>query len=792
MAPTRPRRPLLWATAAVCAGSGLGASGELSPVVARVLILSIPIAWIGASKLRVAGDPVARFALLALLLAIAALRAGHEAGLEDRLLPGNLTGTWSATGSSAERDRGNLGRGSPNCTVACGSLAAGEEVALLPVEEPAPWARGPEPGPAIESGLSHPPGELEPDSIVRLAGSRPGPVDLCAAPLEDLRTRLLARVSHLGQPLTRGLVAGLLFGDLSQLPRGIADLFVRTGTFHILAISGLQVALVAVLLAGPLARLLALLVRGLAAGRLRPRPETLRAALLLLFVPLAGYGPPVTRSALTWMLGALAPTLRVRRLFVPPATGAPGEPPRRALWMPRASDPLSLWSLALLAECLVHPDAPLSLSVQLSYAATLGLILATGSIVAKLRSVLPATGRISEVGSTGRPRHAAARVVAQRLVDVSLYAIAASLAAVLATSPFVWTRFGEWSPAGILATPAIGLPVAWLLVIGWVWLLAPAAVPEVLLDLPSQGMTSMLEAFDRLPGSPCPLPPRPFVLLVLAVGLSFLAISRVHGQNHNRARAWIARAAALASALALVPWNLAPAALEIHALDVGSGTAALLRAPGGAVWIFDAGSRDRPEVDREALGPLLRAWEVSRVGVILSHPDRDHDGALGWLLERYPPRVWAGALPAHLAERLPHTTLRIDVAQGRVKMPELEPGGRALEMELARGLDTEGNEGSRSLEIVWGGERIVLCGDAEAEGLAAWLRDRPSRGPARMLLFPHHGSDTDYLGPLLDSVRPAEIWISASGTPGVARELDRRGLAWRSTARCGPLLLGLP
>src|SRR5713226_1548908 len=92
-------------------------------------------------------------------------------------------------------------------------------------------------------------------------------------------------------------------------------------------------------------------------------------------------------------------------------------------------------------------------------------------------------------------------------------------------------------------------------------------------------------------------------------------------------------------------------------------------------------------------------------------------------------------------------------------------------------------------EITWRDERIVLSGDAEAEGLSAWLACRPRRGPVRMLLFPHHGSDTDLIAPLLAALRPQEIWISTSGTPGVARELERRGIPCRTTALDGPLEL---
>jgi hypothetical protein len=113
-------------------------------------------------------------------------------------------------------------------------------------------------------------------------------------------------------------------------------------------------------------------------------------------VPIAGAGAPVARSALAWALGALAPLVPAREPFA-----RAGGIDR---YSPRFSDPLSLWSLALLLECLLHPDAALSLSVQLSYAATLGLFLATGPTARALRELLPGGGKVAEFAGSGRTR----------------------------------------------------------------------------------------------------------------------------------------------------------------------------------------------------------------------------------------------------------------------------------------------------------------------------------------------------------------------------------------------------
>jgi len=731
-----------------------------------LLLSALGAVLLVSTRGKTARGPWIPILLAAVLGGAAALRA------ESALPRGSGVGAWRPTGGSGGRDFGRVGPRGPSLALERGTVWAREEIAVLGEPGGARFARGPVEGPLRRRGILEAGAERAPDEIVRLSTGRTDLAASLSAPLERVRARLLERAAELSDPLTRGLVAGLLFGDLRNLPPGVGDLFVRTGTFHVLAISGLQVALVAVLLAGPLARILAGLSRAASFGRWRPGFEPWRALILVLFVPVAGAGPPVMRSALAWVVSSISGCCNVRRRFAGDRS------------MPRTRDPLAVWSLALLCECLVHPGAPLSLSVQLTYAATLGLILATGPLRRQLSRSLPGGARIAATDANGRNRPELLRVVAQRLADASITSVAASLAAVLATMPIVWANFGEWSPAGILATPAIAVAVAWLLVFGWTWLLVPGLVPELLLDLPGDAMLRALEAFDRLEGTPCPLPTRPTLLLVLACGLAFHAsISRSHSSLRLSAVAWAAL---------LLPWARAPAGLEIHALDVGHGTGVLLRSPGGSVWILDSGSRDRPEVDREALGPLLRSWDVAHLGVVLTHPDRDHDGALDWLVERYPPALWVGALPARIDARLPHGSPRLDVRRGSLRLPNLDSGWVGVHLDLWRGLDVEGNEGSRSLVVEGRGGSIVLCGDAEAEGLSAWLAASPPRGPARLLLFPHHGSDTDHVARLLAAFQPAEIWISGSGTQPVERELARRGIPTRTTSESGPLSLVLP
>jgi competence protein ComEC len=340
----------------------------------------------------------------------------------------------------------------------------------------------------------------------------------------------------------------------------------------------------------------------------------------------------------------------------------------------------------------------------------------------------------------------------------------------------VWFLFGEWSWAGAFATLLLLPLLAAFLGLAWGWLLFPVGAVEVVLDTLAGAQLALLRAFDQLPGTPTNLPARPLACLL---GIAVLTLTCARAP-----RLW--RLVLAGWSLLILPWRGPPKELEVYALDVGSGTAVVVRAPGSPCWLFDAGSRDRTGVARSAVAPLLRELDVGRVAVALSHGESDHAGALPWLVERYPPELWAGALPAHLDERLPHSTPRLDLEQGRLELGR-GPSSSELELALLRGQPGAGNEGSRDLELRWHERSLLLCGDAEQAGRGRMLVAGLVRGPYDLLLFPHHGSDTPWLTPLLEAAEPAEVWFSAGGEPAVARELTRRGQPWASTELRGAL-----
>jgi competence protein ComEC len=723
-----PARPLLAALGAVILGiacSRMQAAGVL------------PFA-IGAWAIHAAGRIDRRTGIVLFLLAVGGFASARGAP--------DASATWRGTGGGAEW----IGRiGDALHRLPAGSVVEAESVRVIGTGRDRIPARG-----LIETDAGGVPLRvLQTDELTRIAPPRHGLLRALEDPLRDWRRIGLDRLARWDDPGARAAAAALCFGDKSELDPQATDLFARTGTRHLLAVSGLHVVLLAGALVLPFALICAALGRRLPArfAKWTGRPELWRVAGLIALVPLAGSGAPVMRAALVLALAQLATLL-------------PGR---------RRADGLSLWACAALFELAADPFAFSALGHQLSYSAALGLILGHRGASGMLDQIFARSSKPCG------PRAERRRAFLKPFVRGLRATLAAALAAGIATLPLIWWSIGEVCPWDPLTTAAALPPLTLFLCSSWAWICMPLPIFEWSSEIAYAVLYGVLDLADHLPLTPLPLPPRPLWLLAFASACTVLALRR-RGSGRGRTPA---RVAAAVWACVLVPWSAPPDAWRFEALDVGHGTSVLVQGPDGAALVFDAGSRDRSRVARGAVAPSLRELEVRRPTIVLSHDDQDHSGALDWILERHPPTAWWGALPQRFAQRLPADCARADVQRGRLETT----WSRGARITLARGLDESGNEGSRVLAIETDAWRVLLCGDAEADGLARLLADGALEGPWDLVLFPHHGSETPLLGPFLEAAQPREVWISASALTGVVHELDRRGIPWRATCIDGPL-----
>lgn len=269
------------------------------------------------------------------------------------------------------------------------------------------------------------------EGVIRL-GSSSDPWSRYRRWTARLRERFRRTARALLKPEAAGLLEGLVLGERGGIPSEVWEGFRRSGTVHVLVVSGLHVGLTAALFGG----LLALL-------RVPPAVRwPLLAALLVTYAVLTGLRVPVVRATVMGILLILS-RWRGGEISAFHSLG----------WA-------ALWILGGSPRALADPG------FQLSFAAVLG-------ILAALRWVCP------RAAAAFRQTHLPGRW-ARRAVQ----ALAVSCGAWAATAPLLAWRFGAFTPwaplANLIAVPWAALLVAlgfWVVGVGSLlpWAARPAA-----------------------------------------------------------------------------------------------------------------------------------------------------------------------------------------------------------------------------------------------------------------------------------------------------------------------------
>src|SRR5437899_1957326 len=530
-------------------------------------------------------------------------------------------------------------------------------------------------------------------------------------------------------PASAALLAGLLLGDRAELPRDIDDAFRRAGVFHVLAVSGFNVALLAAAV-WALCRLLRL-----------PRRASAAIAIVVVigFALVVGPSPSVLRAVVMAVL-VLAALLLERDASV--------------------TNSLALAALAILA---VRPGDLFDPGFQLSFAATLGIVVAP------------------------LPRGAV------------LGALGVSVAAQLAVLPVALAHFNQLSTIGVVANlgvvPLAGAAtIVGLVAVGLSFLsetvggVAFDAVWPVLLAL--RGVVALAA---RVPGAVVHLPAPGWIAVTCYLGgLALLLVwyetrardgrpANAAGEARGGRSPLLLGIVLLALAVGVAAWPLvrpSDGRLRLTVLDVGQGDAIVIETPDGRTILVDAGSGGPMRLDagERVVAPFLWNRGVLRLaGVAVTHDDADHAGGmpavrrLFWIDEQ-----WTGA-------SFP---------------PEPRRFGRALVTTLPP-LDAPGvrrNDAGLVLRIEMGLVSFLLASDIgaarEHELVAAGTRLGSTD-----LKVAHHGSRSSTTIEFLRAVRPTVAAISVGERnsyghpdPAVLARLAEAGARISRTDRDGAVI----
>lgn len=604
--------------------------------------------------------------------------------------------------------------------------------------------------------------------LIDVLGSSPVDVQAVVAPLRSAWKTAIGRMDErIGKnrdASDSGILTAMLTGDRSGLSERFTNASIRSGTSHLLAISGLHLAVIAVI-AGGIVR-----IPGLRPSRLQ---DSIVMGAILVFGIAVVPSPSVQRSILMVVAcGGLRIMGRRVRTF-----------------------PVVL--LCLSTMCFWDPGLMRSVGFQLTSVATIAL------------SFAMSTARRRWFGPADRTGCRRRSLVRDRVAN----AVTAGNVAWTSTIPIIMGSFGVVSllsvPATIVVMPLI-FPILGLgAIFGVVEMFLPGlltdfmastlAVPIDLFAFSTVGIGKILPVFSVTRTSMAV-----FLSIPMSVGIALLS-----GCTLTWFR-WGGFAVVILAMVSVVGFRNTRVPPAVCMIDVGDGSAILVR-DGRRALLYDAGSTSTHRFGLRRIIPTLRRIGVRGLdAIVISHANADHFNAIPDILQSMPvgriltthdvlerarggvrrdllemiESAHAAGVPVLPLERGDEFTM--DRLRFRVIHPRAGDDHRTVnDSSMVIGVEVLG-PGSG------GGVDLLLCGDIETEGMARVLKREPATTVTVMEL-PHHGSWRPIGAEMIRVFDPAVVIQSTGGRRwrhdryGPACEGRRR----RVTARDGSFVVQL-
>ena len=555
--------------------------------------------------------------------------------------------------------------------------------------------------------------------------------------IERWRERVRRRLQDTDLPTTDVMIA-LTLGDTGSISQDRWQLLRRTGTVHLLIVSGLHVGFVAGL--------------GMLLGRwlcswpvlLRARPARGYGNLLGIlcatgYAALAGWSLPVQRA---WLM----------TLFM-------------AGWLQLGRQvSLGRWFLSALSVVLsLHPLAGILAGFWLSF----------GAVALLLAFFAP------------RP----SRSWPWRLLGVQLLLL-------IGMSPILASTNGELSVvaplANLIAVPLVSLLVVPLALLGTVLSSVFASMTDAAAAWsPGEQVLSWVDALIRMLFAVLEHAAR----IAAPISVSLDGANRIQSlTNAGLALAIIAAFCLpqprsgrllLVGALGITLFSTPPRPeqgdFQVRMFDVGQGLSIHLRTAAHDL-LYDAGARYPSGFDlgKAVVVPALRGTGTRRLdGFVISHSDNDHRGGAESVIAALMPR-WTvarglGDDRCHRGQRWQWDGVRMEIVH-----PMSEPGN--------------GTRNDQSCVLLISGRRIRALLPGDVEHAAETRLMTRSLGKIDLLVAPHHGSRTSSNRPFLKHIGTRLVLVSAGhnnpfGHPHseVLSRYDRYRIRWLSTAQSGAL-----
>ncbi len=511
------------------------------------------------------------------------------------------------------------------------------------------------------------------------------------------QTRLSIRnrmVAALGDEPYRGVLIALAIGEQNAIPAAQWKTFWRSGTGHLMSISGLHITMVAALMYW-LGFMLWARLPALAARMPAQRVAALGGAVTaLVYSLIAGFSVPTQRTF--FMLLAVAIALFVGR-------GLSGS---------------RILAAALFAVVLLDPWCVLAPGFWLSFGAVAMIFYVT----------------------TNRPGK----------LNLWSAAVKTQVAVTLGLLPMTLALFQEVSVVSPLAN-AVAIPVvSWLVVP--ITLLGAILPFDFLLHLAHFVMSFTYHLLDWLASLPNAVwqshAPQIWTVVMAMTGVVMLLLP--HGIHFR----WVGWVAMLPMFLVLPP-TPKPGELWVTLLDVGQGLATVVRTT-NYTMVYDTGPKWNPDADsgNRIVVPYLRGQGIRNLdALVITHADEDHSGGARSIIDARNPRwVMTSANPQSEYLKNAAEVMRCEVGDiwrwDGVDFDVLHPTTPAYDETR------KSNNIGCVIKITAPGGSVLMTADVEKSVEAELIARAADELKADVLIVPHHGSKTSSTDLFIDAVNP--------------------------------------
>jgi len=582
---------------------------------------------------------------------------------------------------------------------------------------------------------------------------------------EDVRERVRAFIEKNSD--NAEVLKAFIIAEQGGVEPGLRDAFVKTGTTHILSISGMHVGVVALFFYTVILFLINRSERLLLALNARKAAAILSLPFVIVYGALAGFPAPAQRAVVMAVVFVIAYAFD------------------------RGRDFYNTLAFAALLILVIAPYSVWDIGFQLTFAAAFSIVY-----------FLPRIKGLLKMGEeSDNKKNDIIRRFARRRV---FPAFAVTAAAWLGTAPILAYHFNMVSAAGAVANviviPLTGVIIPLVLLssaISFAWEGA-AAVMLSGADICLEAVNWIVVAFARIPFSWFWVSkPTPFEIGFLYAAI-LAAANLKNGLKKRRGWAYLAGVSALILVSSWGYWTYKAKTsdeLRVSFISIGQGDSALVELPGGRTMLVDGGGFYGTEFDtgERIVAPFLRYKKISRIDyMVLSHAQRDHIAGLKFVAENFDiGEFWwngigsLGRLGAILSRKnIPVKILRAGdgFEIGAVKAKAFNP---------ADGTGLDANNNSLVLRLEYMDKGVLFAGDI------AWDAEEKLAGNAiktDVLKVPHHGSRYSSSDEFIEKARPTAAVISAGRGnvfgfphPETLDRYKRRGVRVYRTDRQGAI-----